>query len=175
MELYPSQKISSWTVIKRDLPKGKNQGAFWICSCICGTVKSVRAVYLRSGLSTGCGCRGKFDKEKQKKRFSKKFKINQESNCWEWIGSFTSGGYGNFFSGGKLYRAHRYSYQLFVGEIPDNGVIMHRCDNVKCVNPDHLTAGTAKLNNIDAVLKNRHRWRSNRESLNPDFTPVASL
>ncbi len=52
--------------------------------------------------------------------------------------------------------AHRASYQVYKGDIPDGLVIMHSCDNPSCVNPDHLTAGTQKQNIHDMMKKGRH-------------------
>jgi hypothetical protein len=53
----------------------------------------------------------------------------------------------------KLVRAHRYSYQVFVGSIPEGLVICHTCDVKNCVNPEHLVAGTQKENIQDALNK----------------------
>jgi hypothetical protein len=50
----------------------------------------------------------------------------------------------------------RYSYLIFHGELTKGMVVMHRCDNVGCVNPEHLRLGTHKENSQDCVTKNRH-------------------
>lgn len=63
------------------------------------------------------------------------------SGCWLWIASVSvtgSDGYGQFFYGGKLNRAHRVSYSVLVGEIPAGLEIDHLCRNTRCVNPAHL-------------------------------------
>jgi hypothetical protein len=60
--------------------------------------------------------------------------------CWLWKGH-TSGGYGYIRAFGKYHgwlRAHRVSYMLHVGPIPDGLVLDHLCRNTRCVNPDHL-------------------------------------
>lgn len=79
--------------------------------------------------------------------------------CWQWIGkSVNRKGYGQIGLGGKYGKhitAHRLSYIIHKGEIPEGLVIMHSCDNPWCVNPDHLTAGTQSENIIDAIAKGR--------------------
>lgn len=51
--------------------------------------------------------------------------------------------------------AHRVAYEYFIGNIPPGLIVMHRCDNVRCVNPDHLSLGTPKMNSEDMVRKGR--------------------
>jgi DNA invertase Pin-like site-specific DNA recombinase len=55
----------------------------------------------------------------------------------------------------KFERAHRYSYKLYVGDIPDGMMVLHRCDNPACVNPHHLELGTAKDNIQQAARRGR--------------------
>lgn len=92
--------------------------------------------------------------EKIKQRFSRKFRI-LESECWEWLSTLHRDGYGKFWIDGKNIQAHRVSYRIFISEIPIDNMILHTCDNRKCVNPKHLYAGTAKQNYQDAVVRRR--------------------
>jgi len=81
---------------------------------------------------------------------------NRESDCWQWIGKKDRKGYGNFSFNGVDYRAHRFSYAHFVGEIPaDKPQVLHKCDNPSCANPQHLFVGTAADNVADMVAKGR--------------------
>ncbi len=85
-------------------------------------------------------------------RFMKFVIKNNESGCWLWSGG-KSRGYGHFSVGPKGSpgkSAHRVSYELFKGRIPDNLIIRHKCRN-KCVNPDHLELGTYKDNADDRI------------------------
>jgi len=86
------------------------------------------------------------------KRFWKH--VDKSGDCWEWT-ACKSRGYGKFGLDGKTLRAHRVSYALEIGPIPDGMVICHKCDNPGCVNPAHLFAETQKHNLSDMRSKGR--------------------
>lgn len=66
-------------------------------------------------------------------------KVDKSEDCWNWTASLRHGGYGQFNIGnGKIVRAHRLSYELLVGPIPEGLHIDHLCRNRACVNPAHL-------------------------------------
>jgi hypothetical protein len=73
-----------------------------------------------------------------------------ESGCWLWNRSLNSDGYGQWTVRGRPIRAHRWAYETFVGRIPDDLVVGHKCDVKRCVNPDHLEAITVAQNTQDA-------------------------
>lgn len=82
------------------------------------------------------------------------------NGCWEWDGFIDPNGYARFktIESHKRYLAHRLSYALAFGETPKGMHICHKCDNRKCVRPDHLFVGTAKDNIHDMIGKKRHSY-----------------
>ena len=93
-------------------------------------------------------------------RFWNKVVVGSQDECWEWTGSLCSKGYGTFAKSSAIGNrawclAHRLSWELANGPIPDGLCILHSCDNPKCVNPRHLSSGTHKDNMQDALHKGR--------------------
>lgn len=89
-------------------------------------------------------------------RFWDKVKKESENECWEWIGAINSTGRGIFnYPGMKNGKAHRVSWIIHYGDIPNNLCVLHHCDNGKCVNPNHLFLGTKGDNNTDRKQKGR--------------------
>lgn len=77
-----------------------------------------------------------------------------DSGCHEWQATLHRDGYGKFFYEGKQTQAHRVAYELFAGDT-DGKWVLHKCDNRKCVNPDHLFLGNAQENISDMDAKGR--------------------
>ena len=75
--------------------------------------------------------------------------------CIEWDKAKDKAGYGVSWLNGKWIRAHRKAYIQNKGEIPDDLVVRHTCDNKACVNPDHLILGTHQDNSTDMVSRDR--------------------
>lgn len=89
-------------------------------------------------------------------RFKLSYKI-RDDGCWLWAIHCDSKGYGVMGINNKKIMAHRFSYELYVGKIPEKMVVCHKCDNPSCVNPDHLWVGTQRDNIIDMVKKGRSK------------------
>lgn len=89
----------------------------------------------------------------------KNIKIEPSSGCWNWMASVNKWGYGRLRQGRRERQVHRLSYVTFVGIIPEKTMVLHKCDNPKCCNPDHLFLGTHTDNMRDMVAKNRNAVR----------------
>jgi hypothetical protein len=91
-------------------------------------------------------------------RFLSKVK-QMQSGCHEWQSTLHRDGYGKFYYEGKQMQAHRVAYELFNSNT--NGLwVLHKCDNRKCVNPEHLFLGTSQDNISDMDAKNRRGTRT---------------
>ena len=91
-------------------------------------------------------------------RFWEKVDVRGPDECWTWTAGTASHGYGIIARGSPqrgMLLAHRVSYELHRGPIPDGGHILHSCDNRLCVNPAHLSLGTNAANVADMVAKGR--------------------
>lgn len=82
-------------------------------------------------------------------------KVDMSGDCWLWTASKHIHGYGWFSLDGVTTLAHRMSYMLIFGDIPDSMNVCHMCDTPSCVNPKHLFLGTQQTNVQDMYAKGR--------------------
>ena len=87
--------------------------------------------------------------------FENCYSIDEKTGCWLWDRALKGFGYGHKIFEGKLQSAHRISWQIHHGPIPDGMWVLHRCDVMRCVNPDHLFLGTHQDNMDDRHRKGR--------------------
>lgn len=85
--------------------------------------------------------------------------VKKTNECWVWDGALKNG-YGCINIYGKILYAHRVGWQLRHGKIPNGKFLCYRCDNRKCVRPDHMFLGTPKDNTHDMMKKGRYRGPS---------------
>lgn len=118
------------------------------------------------------------DLAKVRKRFDCKHRCDLKG-CWLWTAATNNRGYGviGFGGGNKIVLAHRLSWILHNGEIPDGQLVLHKCDVRACVNPDHLYLGNMKDNARDHMERGdpyiyklherRHEWDDIRTAAMP--------
>lgn len=104
-------------------------------------------------------------------------KVFKTEGCWIWTGAKDKFGYGSIGSGGwhgATLKAHRVSYEIHVGSIPNGKHVLHRCDNPRCVRPTHLFLGTHADNMADSAAKGRAKGPSLKGEQNPNRRFTAS-
>lgn len=96
-------------------------------------------------------------KKTETERFWEGVGAEVDTGCWPWVRSRSRGGYGQFADmvSKKTVAAHRRSWEIHHGPVPPGLWVLHRCDNRRCVRPDHLFLGTAKDNTQDKINKGR--------------------
>ena len=87
-------------------------------------------------------------------------KVRKSDGCWEWTAAITNKGYGMLGgpggAAGRKLTAHRISWELHCGPVPQGLCVLHRCDNRRCVRPEHLFLGTFQDNTADMFAKGRN-------------------
>lgn len=94
------------------------------------------------------------------KRFNSKLSLPTKNGCIEWTGHLNTTGYGMIGVQHKSVVVHRFSWELVNGKIPDGLLCLHKCDNPKCVNVEHLFLGTQQDNVDDMFRKGRAKRAS---------------
>lgn len=109
--------------------------------------------------------RGRSECSDLAEKLAGKFVIDPDSGCWNWVAATNERGYGVVSRGGRaggLHKAHRASWIVHRGEIPAGMWVLHRCDNPRCINPEHLYLGDHRRNVADMVERGRNVLPDNR-------------
>lgn len=83
--------------------------------------------------------------------------VEKTETCWNYTGATNEWGYGRFWTGRVRTRAHRFSWEIHNGAIPAGMFVCHKCDNPKCVRPDHMFLGAHADNMRDMAVKGRRK------------------
>lgn len=121
--------------------------------------RAIRPTVGSSSTRGAASLEGPVSKSIEERFWEKVRKSPEPDGCWEWTASKFRNGYGSFVVLGER-RAHRVSWEIHNGPIPDGLWVLHKCDNPSCVRPDHLFLGDRRTNMLDCVSKGRHRWKN---------------
>jgi hypothetical protein len=106
--------------------------------------------------------------EQKRERLAKEYndRVIKQDGCWDWKTPLMRNGYTKIQTGRmKIIGGHRVSWIIHKGEIPEGLFVLHKCDNPKCTNPDHLFLGTHTDNVRDMIKKGRSKfnWRKTKD------------
>lgn len=128
------------------------EGRFVRARCDCGN--EIRTHRSHWGRNRTCGRSCPFRTVSPADRYWAK--VQKTDACWGWTAATDNHGYGFIMVNKVPKKAHRISWELHHGPIPDGLHVLHKCDNPRCSNPDHLFLGTHSDNMLDKVRKGRH-------------------
>jgi hypothetical protein len=169
MEDFIGKKFNRLTVLEFiPLKERKNPRCAYKCQCDCGKIIYYRSDVIKSGRRKSCGCITSPSEKEYVNRLKERLMKNhkKDGDCWIWTGRIHAGGYGFLSYRSKENKskktasnAHRVAYKVWKGDVPKELYVLHKCDNRKCINPDHLWLGTHIDNMKDMISKNRQDKR----------------
>lgn len=126
----------------------------------CGERFRPKATLVKLGGGKFCstGCSNRYHAKEKTRLFPKRFwklLLRKSTGCWEWPTCISPNGYGYSYLNGVKTATHRIAYILNYGSIPIGMWVLHKCDNRRCANPDHLFLGTPQDNVNDMIAKDR--------------------
>jgi hypothetical protein len=89
--------------------------------------------------------------------FNAKWMPEPNSGCHLWLAGINEHGYGVFWNGERLEKAHRFALRATGVDVPADADVCHDCDNTFCVNDRHVYVGDVFTNMADALERGRHR------------------
>jgi hypothetical protein len=163
-------RFGQWCVIGAPFIAARGSGPrrrYVLCRCSCGTEHEIAVTRLpRALMCQSCsGSRGAAAlSDRLKSTVAERFWANVQKGdgCWEWQASCLRSGYGQFRVNGRNRPTHQVAWELSNGPIPKDPArrrsvcVLHKCDNRRCVNPEHLFLGSHADNVRDCVSKGRH-------------------
>jgi hypothetical protein len=125
--------------------------------------------------SIKCRAKGVDQREPLAVKLMRYVQVGNENECWPFVGTTDAKGYGMVQYDGSMRGAHRASYIVHKGQIPEGMLIMHSCDNPPCCNPKHLSLGTKKSNYDDMINKGRSKKLSGENHPHSKWTVAQIL
>jgi hypothetical protein len=118
--------------------------------------RGIKKIILKYNISVNhfC-CNYIFNSSSIENRFWHNVDKKNHDECWFWKGGTYSNGYGRISYNNKQVGAHRISYLIHNGSLDENLLVLHKCNNRLCVNPNHLYQGTYHDNMMDMVRSGR--------------------
>ncbi len=152
---------------KTGINASRGRALFIFVECPDCHIRRWRA-YLKStarGISRCCHCEQQRRLRPLTDVFWNQVEKGNHNGCWVWIGALDTLGYGHLTIKRKLRLAHRVSWELANGSIPDGLHVLHHCDNPPCVNPSHLFLGTHLDNMRDMIAKGRSNFNHSKPTI----------